>query len=269
MTTTVSCPSCETSFPVDLAKVPQEGVRAQCSVCPEIFDVDHPNGASEAPMAQEAIADTIETADPLESGTVDLPPFETSFEGADAAPMGDDEATDGDMVPSEDYLSGDVAIDIGPIDTTESAAELVDEVVDEVVAEVVDEVVAEIVDEVVDQVVDEVVDEVVAEAAPPAPPSDEAPQSPGPIRFGRRSPEDKAKSLARSLVSDLIAYNPEKHKEALAADNLQEVFGEEIEKSLKEYQEQVEAEVLAKGSFFNDALNSILAEGRDIFTLDD
>ncbi len=247
MTITVSCPSCETSFPVDLAKIPQEGVRAQCSVCPEIFDVDHPNGASETAAAPQAIADTIETADPLESGTVDLPPFETSFEGADATPMGDDEATDGDMVPSEaeDYLSGDVAIDISPIDTTESAAELVDEVVDEVVGEIV------------------------TEAAPPAPPSDEAPQSPGPIRFGRRSPEDKAKSLARSLVSDLIAYNPEKHKEAVAADNLQEVFGEEIEKSLKEYQEQVEAEVLAKGSFFNDALNSILAEGRDIFTLDD
>jgi hypothetical protein len=41
--------------------------------------------------------------------------------------------------------------------------------------------------------------------------------------------------LARSLVSDLIAYNPEKHREALATETLQEVFGEEIEKSLKEY----------------------------------
>ena len=76
-------------------------------------------------------------------------------------------------------------------------------------------------------------------------------------------------SLARSLVSDLIAYNPEKHKEALAAETLQEVFGEEIEKSLKEYQEQVEPDVMARGSFFNDALNSILAEGQSIFTLDD
>jgi len=241
MTITVSCPSCETSFPVDLAKVPQEGVRAQCSVCPEIFDVDHPNGASEAPAA---IVDRVEAADLLESGTVDLPPFETSFEGADTTAVADG-ATDGDIVLSEtaDYISGDVAI--GPMDTTGSAAEPVGDVVDEVVDVVVDE------------------------AEPPAPPSEEEPKSPGPIRFGRRSPEDKAKSLARSLVSDLIAYNPEKHKEALAADNLQEVFGEEIQKSLKEYQEQVVSEVMAQGSFFNDALNSILAEGRDIFTLDD
>ena len=93
-------------------------------------------------------------------------------------------------------------------------------------------------------------------------------ESATPIRFGRRSPEDKAKSLARSLVSDLVAYNPEKHKEALAAGTLQEVFSDEIEKSLKDYQEQVTPEVMAKGTFFNEALNSILAEGRSIFSVD-
>ena len=128
-----------------------------------------------------------------------------------------------------------------------------------------------------------VVDEAppVAEEAPAAPEeAEEAPAAPegapgaapaggGGFQFGKRTPEDKAKSLARSLVSDLIAYNPEKHKEALTAANLQEVFGEEIEKSLKEYQEQVEPDVMAKGSFFNEALNSILAEGQSIFTLDD
>ncbi len=70
-------------------------------------------------------------------------------------------------------------------------------------------------------------------------------------------------------MSDLIAYNPEKHKEALAGGNLQEIFAEEIEKSLKEYQQQVEPDVIAEGSFFNDALNSILAEGQTIFSLDD
>ena len=223
MTITVSCPSCETSFPVDPAKVPLEGVRAQCSVCPEIFDVDRPNGAtSEASLAQEPMVDTLETEDPLEAGVVDLPGIEGSFE-----------STDGDIAvgPTEDYATGDVAIDIGPVDTPAEEALEADE--------------------------------------PTAAPSEEPTESPGPIRFGRRSPEDKARSLARSLVSDLIAYNPEKHKEALATETLLEVFGEEIEKSLKEYQEQVEPDVMAQGSFFNDALNSILAEGQSIFTLDD
>ena len=220
MTITVSCPSCETSFPVDPAKVPPEGVRAQCSVCPEIFDVDRPNGATpEAPPTPEPMVDTFEAADPLEAGTVDLPEVEGSF------------------VPTDEDATEDVAIDIGPVDTSAAVADVVEEGVE--------------------------ADE------PPAAPSEESTESPGPIRFGRRSPEDKAKSLARSLVSDLIAYNPEKHKEALAAENLQEAFGEEIEKSLKEYQEQVEPEVMAQGSFFNDALNAILAEGQSIFTLDD
>ncbi len=210
MTITVSCPSCETSFPVDPDKVPAEGVRAQCSVCPEIFDVDKPNGVSP------------EAADPLEAAAVDLPGVEGSLETTDYS-VTEDEATDGDidLGPTEDYATGDVAIDIGPVDP------------------------------------------------PAAGVVESSPESPGAIRFGRRSPEDKAKSLARSLVSDLIAYNPEKHKEALATETLQEVFGEEIEKSLKEYQEQVEPDVMARGSFFNDALNSILAEGQSIFTLDD
>jgi len=221
MTITVSCPSCETSFPVDPAKVPAEGVRAQCSVCPEIFDVDRPSESTpEAPPATISMVDTIDIVDPSESPDVDLPPLEGTFDGVDAAGT-EKETSNEDLVLSgaEDFMQQYTAIDAGPGDTDESAAAV------------------------------------------------EA-ESPGPIRFGRRSPADKAKSLARSLVSDLIAYNPEKHKEARAGENLQEVFGEEIEKSLKEYQEQVDADVMAEGSFFNDALNSILAEGQDIFSLD-
>ena len=210
MTITVSCPSCDTSFPVDPAKVPPAGVRAQCSVCPEIFDVDPPDVATlEAPPLPEPTADVLESADPLEAGAVDLPHLEGSFEGAESEPSG-----------------GDVAIDSEAVDTDEPEA-----------------------------------------AEPTEAPADDA-EGPGPIRFGRRSPEDKARSLARSLVSDLIAYNPEKHKEALSAGTLQEVFGDEIEKSLKEYQEQVEPDVMSQGTFFNDALNSILAEGQSIFTVD-
>ena len=201
MTITVSCPSCNTSFPVDPAKVPPEGVRAQCSVCPEIFDVERPSEAAPAASpAPDSTLDAIEPADPLEGATTDLPPLEGAGDAVAAAGT-----SDGETAPA----------------ATEDAAKTTVEG-----------------------------------------------EGPGPIRFGRRTPADKAKSLARSLVSDLIAYNPEKHKEALAGGNLQEVFGEEIEKSLREYQEQVEPDVIAEGSFFNDALNSILAEGQSIFSLD-
>ncbi|MCA9739579.1 MAG: zinc-ribbon domain-containing protein, partial [Gemmatimonadetes bacterium] len=37
---TVTCPGCGTDFPVDPRKVPEDGVYAQCSVCPQIFWVD-------------------------------------------------------------------------------------------------------------------------------------------------------------------------------------------------------------------------------------
>ncbi|MEE9180070.1 MAG: zinc-ribbon domain-containing protein, partial [Vicinamibacteria bacterium] len=61
MTITVSCPSCDTSFPVDPAKVPPEGVRAQCSNCPEIFDVDRPAEAMpEAPPEAESTPEATE-----------------------------------------------------------------------------------------------------------------------------------------------------------------------------------------------------------------
>ena len=252
MTFTVSCPSCDTSFPVDPAKIPLGGVRAQCSNCPEIFDVDRPSETTtEAPPATESTIETLEVSDPLESALVDPPPLEESVEGAESTAVGG-EPTYGDTSETQDFAAIDMAVE--PPDTAGSAAEIVETDATPVSAPPPGTA------------------EPTQAEEPPAPASGgtpESPGAPGAIRFGRRSAEDKAKSLARSLVSDLIAYNPEKHKEALAAGTLQEVFSEEIDKSLKEYQEQVEPEVMAQGTFFNDALNSILAEEQSIFNLDD
>jgi len=119
------------------------------------------------------------------------------------------------------------------------------------------------------------------EAAPPAPevapPAPEAtppaPEAAAPtaqehgFRFGKRDPTDKAKRLARVLVSDMIMYNAERHKTALEKGTLQEDFDDEIEKSWKEFVEQVGAEI-AEGpgrAFWSDALNDILAKGQKIF----
>ena len=246
MTITVSCPSCDTSFPVDPAKVSPEGVRAQCSNCPEIFDVDRPNGATpEAPPATESTTDTIEASDPLDAAITDPPPLEEAAEEATG-----DEPADGDVLETEDFEAIDMAIE------------------PPVAAETDGEVAEADVPPIVEKPAPETAEPTEAEK-PAADPSAETSESPGAIRFGRHSAEDKAKGLARSLVSDLIAYNPDKHKEALAAETLQEIFSEEIDKSLKEYQEQVDPEVLAQGTFFTDAFNSILAEEQPIFTLDD
>jgi len=85
--------------------------------------------------------------------------------------------------------------------------------------------------------------------------------------FGKRDPADKAKRLARVLVSDMIMYNAERHQSALAGGTLTEDFEEEIAKSWKEYVEQVGDE-LADGpgpQFWTDALNDILAKGEQVF----
>jgi predicted Zn finger-like uncharacterized protein len=37
----VRCPSCETLYRVDPAKVPDEGVRASCATCGSVFPVTH------------------------------------------------------------------------------------------------------------------------------------------------------------------------------------------------------------------------------------
>lgn len=115
------------------------------------------------------------------------------------------------------------------------------------------------------------------EAAPADPFSEAAPFEGGgatptaaPVQgftFGKRDPTDKAKRLARVLVSDMIMYNAERHQAALAEGTLKEDFEEEIQKSWKEYVEQVGDE-LANGEgrgFWTEALNDILAKGEQVF----
>ena len=98
MTITVACPSCSSSFPVDPAKIPPNGVRAQCSFCPEIFDVDVPVGVEDpvaAPPEMELAAsmepDVAETASESVGVDVSLDDviIETNF-----IPEADDAASD-------------------------------------------------------------------------------------------------------------------------------------------------------------------------------
>ena len=93
------------------------------------------------------------------------------------------------------------------------------------------------------------------------------PAEDGGFRFGKRDPTDKAKRLARVLVSDMIMYNAERHQSALAGGTLVQDFEEEIQKSWKEYVEQV-GEDMANGegrAFWTAALNDVLAKGENVF----
>lgn len=80
-----------------------------------------------------------------------------------------------------------------------------------------------------------------------------------------QDPTQKARRLARALVSDLVVYHPEKRRRGLAEGTLPALFEEEIKKSWEEYVEQVGEELAQSTPHFTDALNEILAGGRSVF----
>lgn len=83
--------------------------------------------------------------------------------------------------------------------------------------------------------------------------------------FMSQDPQAKAKRLARALISDLVVYYPDRRQEGLRKGNLKEAFGEEIKKSWEEYRDQVGKELAESTTYFNDALNDILAGGQKLW----
>jgi hypothetical protein len=109
-----------------------------------------------------------------------------------------------------------------------------------------------------------------AGATPPSAPVRPGPAPAGPggrpaNPFLSQDPSAKARRLARALVSDIVVYHPAKRQEGIRDGNLKELFEEEIKKSWEEYTEQVGREVAESTGYFREALNEILAGGRQVF----
>lgn len=116
----------------------------------------------------------------------------------------------------------------------------------------------------------------IAPAAPPAAPApapSAAPAATGAPAAPRRvinpflnnDPNQKAKRLARALVSDMVAYLPQKREEGLKNGTLKELFREEIKKSYEEFCDQIGKEFAESTTHFQEALNDVLAGGKKIF----
>lgn len=276
---TVSCTACETTFPIDPEKVPEGGVRARCSVCGGIFLVEDPRAVIESgpPAPPVATADRVGPAAFPEAGPdPDHAPepwsglheedddegFAVEVESeAEPEPEAEpeDRDEDGEVFRMDDLPAGE------PI---ESAAEA------EPAADLDDFTFAEpeAVEPEVETPASEAIEEAVEEAAAPDPeptavptPEPEAKPLPTGFQFGKRDPHEKARRLARVLVSDIITYNPERYLQALENDTLASEFEEEIDKSWAEYVEQVGREVAGSTSYWTDALNDLLARGRQVF----
>jgi len=91
----------------------------------------------------------------------------------------------------------------------------------------------------------------------------------GPLRavnpFLVQDPKQKARRLARALISDMIVYHPEKRQNGMRDGTLPQLFKDEIEKSWLEYVEQVGRDLAESTPFWNEALNEILAGGKKVF----
>ncbi len=91
----------------------------------------------------------------------------------------------------------------------------------------------------------------------------------GPLRtvnpFMVQDPKQKARRLARALISDMLVYHPEKRQQGIRDGTLPQLFKDEIEKSWQEYVEQVGADMAQSTAFWTEALNEILGGGHKLF----
>lgn len=72
------------------------------------------------------------------------------------------------------------------------------------------------------------------------------------------SDPEKARRLARAIVSDIAAYNPEKIKQGIENDNLFEALEDEFEEGRELYASRVEPKIIEANNFFDLAIVDVL-----------
>jgi predicted Zn finger-like uncharacterized protein len=302
---TVSCPSCASEFPVDPDRVPTQGVPAICSTCLRVFRVRVPTGVfrgmSALPLHHEPdestaeveifeeleVVEEVENLEEVEVEVVEEFEFLEEFEVLE-----EPETVEAELETLEDE---DILEDVQILDEVEIVEEV--EVIETLeTTEVVDswreeaeapgaeeETAAGTIEETEElepkgELDSEPEPEPVSDPEPRPTPSSTSPGgvereggvegkslSQGIARFGRRDPKDRARRLARVLVSDMITYHPARYEEALENDSLRELFAEEVDKSWREFVDQVGEEMAESTDYFVDALNEILARGRALY----
>jgi len=78
----------------------------------------------------------------------------------------------------------------------------------------------------------------------------------------RKDPHERARRLARLIVSDIILYNQEKIVEGIKNDTLFQVLQDELIEGRKYYDRNVDPAVAAQADYFNLAIVDVLVKGR-------
>ncbi len=231
---TVSCPDCRSVFRVDPAKVPATGVRARCSVCGGVIAI----AGGTLPVS----------VTPASSGVV-LPVFAS----VSAASRVDTAGSSGDGVGVHTVSAASnvtVRTPSTPRGTSVSALRS-----SPAVAAMKPMATPSLATGASDRAT---VSGNVERLTPSAP---RKPINP----FLNADPGQRARRLARALVSDLVAYHPQKREEGLRDGTLRQLFREEIKKSYEEFVEQVGRDLAESSPHFQEALNEILGGGRKLF----
>lgn len=236
----VSCPDCRSVFRVDPAKVPAGGVRARCSVCSGIISIPAPTGkntpagaAPRATPAAESASQQRARTTPEAQSAWDSPPFSTPPAPRASAPTPAPSAAQQvppPYVPAQRAAAAPAASAPAPAPAASAPRAAT------------------------------------PRAAPSAVSTSTPPGARRPLNpFLSKDPNQRAKRLARALVSDIITYHPAKHAEGLRDGTLKQLFREEIKKSFEEYIAQVGQQLAESTTYFQEALNEVLAGGKKIF----
>lgn len=230
----VQCPQCWSMYRVDPARVPPAGVRARCSRCGEVFAVQPP-GASRGAATHRAAGSIAggAVAAGFRGGAAPAGPAAPEMPRRPASPAGVA------APPSSPGLSRRAEPPVGEPAARAAGARPVEP------------------------------GPAAAAAAPPRPAPGGGARTGGVSRSAARAaasdPDERARRIARALVSDIVVYHKERCERSLQMGTLRTEFKEEILKSWDEYVEQVGLELARATPYFRDALNEILAKGQKVF----
>ena len=255
---TVACADCRSVFRVDPAKVPATGVRARCSVCGGVIAIAGGTlPIAVTPSSSRAIMPTFATAPSAARGAFAAAPTPAAvasrpFASANPTPVtspAPPAAAPQPGAPLQASLAHPLPPRVSTTLMTPPAPGGISPLGLATGTRPADASVA------------------------PAPRSTAPPPAGGTPGGGKRSinpflnadPGQRARRLARALVSDLVAYHPQKRDDGLRDGTLRQLFREEIKKSYEEYVEQVGRELAESSPHFQDALNEILGGGRKLF----
>jgi predicted Zn finger-like uncharacterized protein len=224
----VRCPGCQTGYRLDVTRVPDAGVRVRCPRCAEVFRL-RPASPAVPPAPAAPVAESLPgiERDLREPPRLGRTRPERQAEPAAVAPPRPTQPNRPAWNAAPERTLDLGAAPKGPPPRLETPPFR-----------------------------PSVAAEPVATVAPPVPAAPAPPAT---------AAHERARRLARVLVSDLLVYNQAVRDRARAEGTLATALGPQIGKAWDLYKSKVGPEVAGTTTYFKDALNEILAGGEKTF----